>query len=88
MAPHTTGANAGPKVIMQPPVAMAPPSLFLGVTARMVFIMSGMNRPEPIACTRRATMSSAKLPANRPSADPASVKAAPAKNSTRSANLR
>src|SRR5699024_7529311 len=46
-APHTTGANAGPNVIMHPPTDMNAPSRFFGVTAKMVFIMSGMKMPVP-----------------------------------------
>ena len=82
-APHTTGANAGPNVIMQPPTDRYDPSLFFGVTTRMVFIMSGMKMPVPTACTRRATSSISKLPATRPIADPTMLNAAALKNSVR-----
>ena len=87
-APHTTGAKAGPNVIMHPPMDMNDPSRFFGVTARMVFIISGMKMPVPTACTSRATSSTAKLPANSPAADPAMLKAAAAKNSVRSLKRR
>ena len=72
--PHSTGAKAGPKVIMQPPVAMYTPKRFLGHTERMVLIIMGMSMPEPIACTRRAASRKGKQNANRPIAEPAMVR--------------
>ena len=48
-APHTTGANAGPNVMVHPPNERYDPSLFFGVTAKIVFIIRGMNTPEPTA---------------------------------------
>ena len=82
-APHTTGANAGPNVIMQPPTDRYVPSLFFGVTTRMVFIISGMKMPVPTACTRRATSSGSKLGATSPIAEPTMLKPAAPKNSVR-----
>ena len=87
-APHTTGANAGPNVIMQPPMDMNVPIFSFGVTTNTVFIMSGMKIPEPTACTRRAAISSSKFGASRPMSEPTSVNAAAEKYSGRSLKRR
>ena len=86
--PHTTGARAGPNVIMHPPIDMNVPRRFLGATTRMVFIIMGMKMPEPIAWTRRATSKNGKFIANRPMSEPAAVNAAAAKNRVRSLKRR
>ena len=86
--PHTTGANAGPKLIMHPPMDMNVPSLFLGVTTRMVFIIMGMNMPAPTAWMRRATSRKPKFIEKRPIAEPTTHRTAPAKKSLRSSKQR
>ena len=75
--PVTTGANAGPNVIMQPPMDMNWPRRCFGVTARIVFIIIGMNSPLPHACTTRASSSTGKFGENRPISEPAVVSATP-----------
>lgn len=87
-APHTTGANAGPNVITQPPMDMNVPRRFFGMTARIVFIMAGMKMPVPTACTRRATISMAKLFAKSPIAEPPRLRIAAARNNVRSLTRR
>ena len=87
-APHTTGANAGPNVIVQLPIDRYVPVFSRGTTTRIAFIISGMKMPVPTAWIRRATRSTAKLPAKNPSADPAKLSPAAQKNSTRSLTRR
>ena len=71
MKPLATGASAGPKVIMQPPMERKVPSLGRGARASTEVIMVGMNRPVPTEATRRAMSSSAKLGARAHATEPA-----------------
>ena len=88
MPPHTTGAKAGPKVIVQLPMDMKVPSLFFGVTARIVFIIMGMKMPVPIAWMRRAMSRSVKFGARKPRMEPAKLSAEAEKNRVRSLKRR
>ena len=81
--PDTTGANAGPKVIMQLPMDRYVPKRLRGATISTVLIMAGMKMPVPTACARRAASNRGKVGAAMQASDPPTRNTAAAKKSVR-----